>query len=67
VEFSRPTNVALVVEDVVYVNDLGDDEAHRVRSAYGANFDRLVAVKAKHDPDNVFRGNQNVAAAAGSK
>jgi FAD/FMN-containing dehydrogenase len=45
----------------VYVNDLGDDEADRVRSAYGANFDRLVAVKAKYDPDNFFRGNQNVA------
>lgn len=49
------------VEDTVYVNDLGDDEAHRVRSAYGMNFDRLVAIKARYDPDNFFRGNQNVA------
>jgi FAD/FMN-containing dehydrogenase len=50
------------VEDAVYVNDLGDDESDRVRSAYGVNFDRLVVVKAKYDPDNFFRGNQNVAA-----
>jgi len=50
------------LEDAVYVNDLGDDEADRVRSAYGVNFDRLVAIKAKYGPDNFFRGNQNVAA-----
>jgi len=49
------------------VNNLGDDETDRVRSAYGANFDRLVAIKAKYDPDNFFRGNQNVAATAQSK
>jgi berberine-like enzyme len=49
------------------VNDLGEDESDRVRSAYGANFDRLVAVKAKYDPHNFFRGNQNVAATAGAR
>ena len=53
------------VEDNVDVNDLGEDEPDRIRirSAYGVNFDRLVTVKAKYDPDNFFRGNQNVAAA----
>ena len=50
--------------DAVYVNDLGDDEPERVRSAYGANFDRLTAVKAKYDPENFFRGNQNIATTA---
>ena len=45
------------------MNDLGEDEPDRIRSAYGVNFDRLVTVKAKYDPDNFFRGNQNVAAA----
>ena len=50
------------VEDSVYVNDLGEDEPDRIRSAYDVNFDRLVTVKAKYDPDNFFRGNQNVAA-----
>jgi FAD/FMN-containing dehydrogenase len=32
-----------------------------VRAAYpGSHFDRLAAVKAAYDPDNVFRLNQNV-------
>ena len=49
-------------QQAVYVNDLGEDEPERVREAYGANYDRLVAVKAKVDPENVFRANQNLAA-----
>lgn len=52
------------LEPAVYVNDLGADEPDRVRTAYGANFERLAAVKAPYDPENVFRGNQNVATAA---
>ena len=44
----------------VYVNDLGGDEGDRVRAAYGANYDRLAAIKAKYDPENFFRWNQNV-------
>jgi len=47
----------------VYVNDLGADEGDRVRAAYGANYDRLAAIKAKYDPVNFFRWNQNVATA----
>jgi FAD/FMN-containing dehydrogenase len=48
----------------VYVNFMPDDEAQRVRSgAYGANYDRLSKVKAKYDPRNLFRTNQNVAPA----
>jgi FAD/FMN-containing dehydrogenase len=31
-----------------------------VRAAYGANYDRLAAVKAAYDPINLFRSNQNV-------
>jgi FAD/FMN-containing dehydrogenase len=48
--------------DGVYVNFLGgDDEADRVREAYGdAVFDRLAEVKTRYDPDNVFHHNQNV-------
>ncbi len=45
----------------VYVNDLGDETDERVRAAYGANHDRLVAVKTKYDPANLFRQNQNIA------
>jgi FAD/FMN-containing dehydrogenase len=44
----------------VYVNDLGDEGEERIRAAYGANFTRLAAVKAKYDPDNIFRANQNI-------
>jgi FAD/FMN-containing dehydrogenase len=43
--------------------DLGDDEGGRIRAAYGANYERVAAIKAKYDPENVFHGNQNVATA----
>jgi FAD/FMN-containing dehydrogenase len=49
-----------------YVNFLTGDEQDRVRSAYGANYDRLAAVKSKYDPDNFFRVNQNIVPAATS-
>ncbi|HEV3479706.1 MAG TPA: FAD-binding oxidoreductase [Gaiellaceae bacterium] len=45
----------------VYVNFLGDEGEARVREAYpGATWDRLAAVKARYDPTNLFRLNQNV-------
>jgi hypothetical protein len=44
----------------VYVNYLGDDESARTRDAYGPNFDRLVDLKRRYDPDNRFRLNQNI-------
>jgi FAD/FMN-containing dehydrogenase len=44
----------------VYVNNLGDEGEDRVRSAYGANYRRLAALKQKFDPTNLFRANQNV-------
>jgi FAD/FMN-containing dehydrogenase len=43
-----------------YVNFMDDDDDDRVRANYGANYDRLVEVKRKYDPDNVFRVNQNI-------
>ena len=46
--------------DAVYVNYLGDDEPDRVRAAYGANWDRLLDLKRRWDPDNVFHLNQNI-------
>ena len=45
---------------LVYVNALSDDDGGRVAEAYGANFRRLSEVKAKYDPDNRFRRNQNI-------
>ena len=44
-----------------YVNFLMDDEASdRVQATYGENYDRLARVKAKYDPMNLFRVNQNI-------
>jgi FAD/FMN-containing dehydrogenase len=44
-----------------YVNYLGDDEASdAVRSSYGVVYDRLVDVKRRYDPDNLFHLNQNI-------
>lgn len=48
----------------VYVNFMTADEQDRVRAAYGANYDRLAALKAKYDPHNLFRVNLNVRPAA---
>ena len=48
-----------------YVNMMMHDEgADRVRASYGANYDRLVEVKRRHDPTNLLRINQNIAADA---
>jgi FAD/FMN-containing dehydrogenase len=44
----------------VYVNFMPEDETDRVSSAYGSNYARLVALKSKYDPNNLFRLNQNV-------
>jgi FAD/FMN-containing dehydrogenase len=44
----------------VYVNFLTADEGDRVRSAYGPSYNRLVQVKRKYDPDNLFHMNQNI-------
>ena len=44
----------------VYVNDLGDEGEARVKEAYGSIYPRLVEVKNKYDPTNLFRLNQNV-------
>ena len=44
----------------VYVNDLDHDDADRIRIAYGANYQRLAALKKKYDPNNFFRLNPNI-------
>ena len=43
-----------------YVNFLTQEEQGRVRLAYGSNYDRLVRLKKKYDPSNLFRLNQNI-------
>jgi hypothetical protein len=44
----------------VYVNNLSDREADRVSDAYGANYQRLAAIKRTYDPQNLFRTNHNI-------
>ena len=48
----------------VYVNYLADDERSRVGDAYGPNLERLVDLKRRYDPDNLFHLNQNIDPAA---
>jgi FAD/FMN-containing dehydrogenase len=44
-----------------YVNFLGDEGEARIRAAYpGSTWDRLASIKARYDPTNLFRLNQNI-------
>ena len=52
-------------DDGAYVGFLGDEGDERIRAAYpGRTWERLAAIKARYDPENVFRLNQNVPPAA---
>jgi FAD/FMN-containing dehydrogenase len=43
-----------------YINFMAEDDQHRIQDNYKGNYDRLVDVKRKYDPNNVFRVNQNI-------
>jgi FAD/FMN-containing dehydrogenase len=43
-----------------YVNMMMEEGQERVRASYRGNYDRLAQIKAKYDPDNTFRVNQNI-------
>jgi hypothetical protein len=46
-----------------YINDLGqeaEEGSARIKAGYGANYERLVALKNTYDPLNLFRHNQNI-------
>jgi len=64
VAWTRETHAALTphLTDRRWLNYLTDDQgAAALRGAYGPNYERLVEVKRKVDPENVFRHNQNIA------
>ena len=47
-------------KETVYVNYVDAGEDARFKAAYGANYERLAALKATYDPANFFRHNHNV-------
>ena len=63
VTWARETSVAMraFMSGAAYVNYLGADAGtDAVRAAYGPAYERLVALKHRYDPHNVFRLNQNI-------
>jgi FAD/FMN-containing dehydrogenase len=44
-----------------YLNFIGDEGGGRVRNSYGPKYERLLEIKRKYDPANMFRYNQNIA------
>jgi hypothetical protein len=48
------------VSEATYVNFLDADESDRVAASYGANYERLRAIKKQYDPKNFFRSNWNI-------
>ena len=43
-----------------YVNNLTAEDGRRVHEVWGSNYRRLVTVKRRYDPDNIFRLNHNI-------
>ena len=47
-------------EEGGYINFMAGDDQERIRANYKGNYDRLVDIKRKYDPDNLFHLNQNI-------
>ena len=63
INWTRQTYEALspFMDGGVYSNYMSDDESDaRVHAAFGENYPRLQKIKTKFDPQNIFRGNQNI-------
>jgi FAD/FMN-containing dehydrogenase len=43
-----------------YINFMMEEGEDRIKATYGNNYERLVAIKNKYDPQNLFRVNQNI-------
>jgi hypothetical protein len=48
------------------LNYLSVDEGARIREGCGANYPRLVEIKQKYNPTNLFRVNQNIQPVVGA-
>ena len=63
IAWTRETHRAFApyLEERRWLNYLGDDQAgDAVRDAYGPNYDRLLELKRRYDPENVFHHNHNI-------
>jgi FAD/FMN-containing dehydrogenase len=63
IAWTRDTHAALGphLDEARWLNYLGDDQlGDAVRAAYGPNYDRLLEVKRRYDPENVFHHNHNI-------
>jgi FAD/FMN-containing dehydrogenase len=62
IAWARETFAALrpCMTDRSYVNNLTAEDGRKVHEVWGANYRRLVTVKQRYDPDNVFRLNHNI-------
>jgi FAD/FMN-containing dehydrogenase len=54
------TATAPLSEEGGYINFMAEDDQSRIKANYKGNYDRLVDVKRKYDPDNLFHLNQNI-------
>jgi FAD/FMN-containing dehydrogenase len=63
IAWTRETHRALAphLDEGRWLNYLGDDQDSRaVRAAYGPNYARLLEIKRRYDPENVFHHNHNI-------
>ena len=63
IAWTRETHAALAehLSERRWLNYLADDQGEdAIRSAYGPNYSRLVELKRRYDPDNVFHHNHNI-------
>jgi FAD/FMN-containing dehydrogenase len=63
IAWTRETHRALSphLEEARWLNYLGDDQgADAVQAAYGPNYQRLLDLKRRYDPENVFHHNHNI-------
>ena len=68
VEWARSACAKLGPDAASYVNFTGEASEDRVRASYpAATYARLVAVKDRYDPTNLFRLNQNIPPSAGAQ